>query len=90
MKRGLPVGDPLFMFYASNEPKSVHARDPGDCRDNYEKLAERVSHSLIYMGRTLWGYWCSPFFSLAGCKRFAVGALFCLRGTFAGADADTV
>lgn len=45
MKRGLPVGDPLFMFYASNEPKSVHARDPGDCRDNYEKLAERVSHS---------------------------------------------
>ena len=42
MKRGLPVGDPLFMFYASNEPKSVHVRDPGDCRDNYEKLAERV------------------------------------------------
>ena len=45
MKRGLPVGDPLFMFYASNEPKPVHARDPGDCRDNYEKLAERVFHS---------------------------------------------
>jgi hypothetical protein len=42
------------------------------------------------MGRTLWGYWYSPFFSLAGCKGFAVCAFFGLRGTFAGADADTV
>ena len=33
------------MIYAGNEPKSVLARDLGDCRDNYEKLAERVSHS---------------------------------------------
>ena len=35
-----------LFIYASNEPKSVLARDLGDCRDNYEKLAERVSHSL--------------------------------------------
>ena len=34
------------MIYASNEPKSVLARDLGDCRDNYEKLAKRVSCSL--------------------------------------------
>ena len=34
------------MIYAGNEPKSVLARDLGDCRDNYEKLAERVSHSF--------------------------------------------
>ena len=36
-----------FLIYADNEPKSVPARDLGDCRDNYEKLAERVSHSCI-------------------------------------------
>ena len=34
-----------FLIYADNEPKSVPARDLGDCRDNYKKLAERVSHS---------------------------------------------
>lgn len=34
-------------FYASNEPKSVLARDLGDCRDNYEKLAKRVSCSFM-------------------------------------------
>ena len=28
----IPV--PLFLIYASNEPKSVPARDLGDCRDN--------------------------------------------------------
>ncbi len=27
---------------ASNEPKSVLARDPGDCRDNQKELAKRV------------------------------------------------
>ena len=26
--------DLLFFIYASNEPKSVLARDLGDCRDN--------------------------------------------------------
>ncbi len=31
-------------FYASNEPKSVLTRDLGDCRDNHEKIAERVSY----------------------------------------------
>ena len=36
-----------YFIYASNEPKSVPARDLGDCRDNYEKLAKRVSCSLI-------------------------------------------
>ena len=35
-----------FLIYAGNEPKSMPARDLGDCRDNYEKLAERVSHSF--------------------------------------------
>lgn len=34
-----------YFIYASNESKSVLARDLGDCRDNYKKLAERVSHS---------------------------------------------
>ena len=34
-----------FLIYAGNEPKSMPARDLGDCRDNYKKLAERVSHS---------------------------------------------
>ena len=34
-----------LLFYASNEPKSALARDLGDCRDNYEKLAKRVSCS---------------------------------------------
>ena len=34
-----------ILIYANNEPKSVLARDLGDYRDNYEKLAERVSHS---------------------------------------------
>ena len=34
-----------LFIYASNEPKSVPARDPGDCRDNYKKLAKRVSYS---------------------------------------------
>ena len=29
----------LFSIYASNEPKSVLARDLGDCRDNLRKLA---------------------------------------------------
>ena len=37
-----------FLIYADNEPKSVPARDLGDCRDNYKKLAERVSHSFFY------------------------------------------
>ena len=37
-------GNRLF-FYVSNEPKSGFARDLGDCRDSYEKLAKRVSHS---------------------------------------------
>ena len=36
-----------FLIYAGDEPKSMPARDLGDCRDNYEKLAERVSHSSI-------------------------------------------
>ncbi len=36
----------LFLIYASNEPKSVLARDLGDCRDNHEKLAKRVSYGL--------------------------------------------
>ena len=26
----------LSLFYVSNEPKSVLAQDPGDCRDNLE------------------------------------------------------
>ena len=34
-----------FLIYTDNEPKSVPARDLGDCRDNYEKLAKRVSCS---------------------------------------------
>ena len=34
-----------FLIYAGNEPKSMPARDLGDCRDNYEKLAKRVSCS---------------------------------------------
>ena len=33
----------VSFIYESNGPKSVPARDPGDCRDNYEKLAKRVS-----------------------------------------------
>ncbi len=32
----------LLLFYADNEPKSAHARDLGDCRDNKGKLAKRV------------------------------------------------
>ena len=28
------MGHACFLIYASNEPKSVHARDLGDCRDN--------------------------------------------------------
>ena len=36
--------------YASNEPKSMLARDLGDCRDNHEKLAKRVSYGYIYCG----------------------------------------
>ena len=35
-----------IFIYAGNEPKSVLARDLGDCRNNYEKLAKRVSYSL--------------------------------------------
>ena len=35
-----------ILIYANNEPKSVLARDLGDCCDNYEKLAKRVSCSL--------------------------------------------
>ena len=34
----------FLLIYAGNEPKSVLARDLGDCRDNHEKLAKRVSH----------------------------------------------
>ena len=34
------MGHACFLIYASNEPKSVLARD-------LEKLAERVSHSLF-------------------------------------------
>ena len=42
MKKGADGSWPLFC--ASNEPKSVLARDLGDCRDNHEKLAKRVSY----------------------------------------------
>lgn len=37
----------LALIYASNEPKSVLARDLGDYRDNLGKLAKRVFHSYI-------------------------------------------
>ena len=36
-----------FLIYANNEKKSVLAQDLGDCRENYEKLAERVFHSFL-------------------------------------------
>ena len=36
-----------YFIYANNEPKSVLARDLGDCRDNKEKLAKRVFACLI-------------------------------------------
>ena len=40
---------PLLLFIcASNESKSVLARDLDDCRDNHEKLAKRVSYGSIY------------------------------------------
>ena len=40
---------PFFssFIYANNEPKSALAQDFGDCRANYEKLAERVFHSFL-------------------------------------------
>ena len=41
-----------FQIYACNEPKSVLARDLGDCHDNL-KLAERVSHSLYVYKRLI-------------------------------------
>ena len=37
-----------FLIYADNEPKSVPARDLGDCRDN---LRNSRSVFLIVMGR---------------------------------------
>ncbi len=36
-----------YFIYANNEPKSVLARDLGDCRDNKGKLAKRVFTCLI-------------------------------------------
>ncbi len=43
----LSKADNCVAFFASNEPKSVLARDLGDCRENYGKLAKRVSHSCV-------------------------------------------
>ena len=42
IKKRLPLS-----FYASNEPKSVLARDPGDCRDNLRNLRSVFLYSFI-------------------------------------------
>ena len=39
------MGSVLFI-YADNEPKSVLARDLGDCRDDYENFSQRVSYAF--------------------------------------------
>ena len=32
----------VFLIYANNEPKSLLARDLGDCRDSREKAIKKV------------------------------------------------
>ena len=39
------MGSVLFI-YMDNEPKSVLARDLGDCRDDYENFSQRVSYAF--------------------------------------------
>ena len=44
-----PCGDEGF-FFASNEPKSVLARDLGDCRENLENSQSEFSKSSVITG----------------------------------------
>lgn len=37
-----------YLIYANNEESIVLARIFDECRDNYEKLAKRVSHSYLH------------------------------------------
>ncbi|RHS48207.1 hypothetical protein DW962_15075 [Blautia sp. AM46-5] len=41
------MGHACFLMYASNEPKSVHARDLGDCRDNLRN--SRSVFLIVYL-----------------------------------------
>ncbi len=37
-----------FLIYAGNEPKSVPARDLGDCRDNFEGVNSQSVFLIVF------------------------------------------
>ena len=47
------MGHACFLIYASNEPKSVHARDLGDCRDNERQRVYTSNESKSVHARDL-------------------------------------